>query len=249
VRVCVHLFARYREAAGRERLEVDLPEDGTVETAWSAVVDRHPQLRPYRPYTLFAVGHDYVAPDHRLQPGDELCLFPPVSGGSTSEGASTAPSEPSPEDSVARAKPAREAADTYSVVEHPLSPDAIAAAVDHPGAGGVVIFSGVVRNETGGRPVKFLEYEAHAPMAEAKMREIGEAVRARWPGVKRVAMHHRVGRLEIGEPSVLIAVSAAHRQEAFEAGRYAIDTLKRTVPVWKKEHFEDGEVWVGLQGG
>jgi molybdopterin synthase catalytic subunit len=135
------------------------------------------------------------------------------------------------------------------VVDTPLSADAIAAAVDHPGAGGVVIFSGVVRNETEGRLVKFLEYEGHAPMAEAKLREIGQALRGRWPGVKRVAMLHRVGRLEIGEASVLIAVSAAHRQEAFEACKFAIDTLKRTVPVWKKEHFEDGEVWVGLQGG
>jgi molybdopterin synthase catalytic subunit len=146
-------------------------------------------------------------------------------------------------------KPAPESGDLYRVVETPLSADAIAAAVDHPGAGGVVIFSGVVRNETGGRSVKFLEYEAHAPMAEAKLREIGRALRARWPGVKRVAMLHRVGRLEIGESSVLIAISAGHRQEAFEACKFAIDTLKRTVPVWKKEHFEDGEVWVGLQGG
>jgi molybdopterin synthase catalytic subunit len=86
-------------------------------------------------------------------------------------------------------------------------------------------------------------------MAEAKMREIGETIRERWAGVRRVAMLHRIGRLEIGESSVLIAVSAAHRQEAFEACKYAIDTLKLTVPVWKKEHFEDGEVWVGLQGG
>jgi molybdopterin synthase catalytic subunit len=97
--------------------------------------------------------------------------------------------------------------------------------------------------------VKFLEYEAHAPMAESEMSKIGETVRARWPGVKRVCIWHRTGRLEIGESSVLIAVSAAHRGEAFEACRYAIDTLKRTVPVWKKEHFEDGEVWVGLQSG
>ncbi len=139
--------------------------------------------------------------------------------------------------------------DVFAVVEAPLSPDAIAARVDDPGAGGIVIFSGVVRNQTDGRPVKFLEYEAHAPMAEAKMREIGAAIRARWTGVRRVAILHRVGRLEIGEASVLIAVSAAHRGDAFEACRYAIDTLKRTVPVWKKEHFEDGEVWVGLQGG
>jgi MoaE-MoaD fusion protein len=225
VRVRVRLFARYREALGRERLEVDLPEGGTVESAWSAVADLHPELAPYRPFTLFAVGQDYVSPEHRLRPDDELCLFPPVSGGA---GAAT---------------------DIYRIVTEPLSPDTIAAEVDDPGAGGIVIFSGVVRNETGGRPVKFLEYEAHAPMAEVKMREIGESLRARWSGVKRVAMLHRIGRLEIGEASVLIAVSASHRGDAFEACRYAIDTLKRTVPVWKKEHFEDGEVWVGLQGG
>ena len=223
MRVRVRFFARYREATGRERLELDLPENGTVESAWSAVVHRHPELEPYRPFTLFAVGHDYVSPEHRLQADDELCLFPPVSGG--------------------------RGADRYQVVTSPLSPDAVAAAVDDPGAGGVVVFSGIVRNETGGRPVKYLEYEAHAPMAEAKMRQIGGAVHARWPGVKRVAMLHRVGRLEIGESSVLIAVSAAHRGDAFEACRYAIDTLKLTVPVWKKEHFENGEVWVGLQGG
>ena len=145
--------------------------------------------------------------------------------------------------------PSGTSADIYAVVERALSPDEITARVDDPGAGGVVIFSGVVRNQTDGRPVKYLEYEAHAPMAEAKMREIGAEIRTRWSGVRRVAMLHRIGRLEIGESSVLIAVSAAHRGEAFDACRYAIDTLKRTVPVWKKEHFEDGEVWVGLQGG
>jgi molybdopterin synthase catalytic subunit len=102
------------------------------------------ELERYRPYTLFAVGHDYVLPEYRLRPDDELCLFPPVSGGND---------------------------DLYRVVDMPLSPDAIATAVDDPGAGGIVIFSGVVRNETGGRPVKFLEYEAHAPMAEGKMRK------------------------------------------------------------------------------
>jgi molybdopterin synthase catalytic subunit len=223
VRVRVRLFARYREATGQERLDVDLPDGETVEAAWSAVVGRHPVLSPYRPFTLFAVGHDYVQADHRLRADDELSLFPPVSGGAGD--------------------------DVFRVVDHPLAPDAIAADVDDPGAGGVVIFSGVVRNQTDGRPVKSLEYEAHAPMAEAKMREIGADIRARWSGVRRVAILHRIGRLEIGESSVLIAVSAAHRGEAFEACRYAIDTLKRTVPVWKKEHFEDGEVWVGLQGG
>jgi len=230
VKVRVRLFARYREATGQERLELDLPEGETVESAWSAVVARHPVLSQFRPFTLFAVGHDYVPPDHRLRTGDELCLFPPVSGGADGDG------QASPDDLI-------------QVVTHPLSSDAAAALVDDPGAGGIVIFSGVVRNETGGRRVKFLEYEAHPAMAEVKMREIAAVIRARWPGVRRVAMQHRVGRLEIGEASVLIAVSAAHRGEAFDACEFAIDTLKQTVPVWKKEHFEDGEVWVGLQGG
>src|SRR5207302_6033111 len=150
------------------------------------VTERLPELARYRPYTLFAVGHEYVTPAHRLRPDDELSLFPPVSGGA--------------------------GGDTYRVVATPLSPDAIAAAIDDPGAGGIVIFSGVVRNETEGRSVKFLEYEAHARMAEAKMREIGEGIRARWPGVRRGAVPHRVRRLGVGGWSVLIAGSGAPRR-------------------------------------
>jgi molybdopterin synthase catalytic subunit len=222
MKVEVRLFARYREAAGRDRVEIDLPEGGTVETAWEAVSRRFPTLGQYRPFTLFALREDYVSPDHRLGEGDELCLFPPVSGGSGGE-------------------------DWIEVTAEVLSERATAEAVGDPGAGAVALFSGIVRDQTGGRRVKFLEYEAHAPMALAKMREIAAAIRARWPGTLRVALVHRVGRLEIGESSVMIAVSSPHRREAFEACHFAIDTLKETVPVWKKEYFEDGEVWVGLQ--
>ena len=222
MKVEVRLFARYREAAGRDRVEIDLPEGGTVETAWEAVSRRFPALGQYRPFTLFALREDYVSPDHRLGEGDELCLFPPVSGGSGGE-------------------------DWIEVTAEVLSERATAEAVGDPGAGAVALFSGIVRDQTGGRRVKFLEYEAHAPMALAKMREIAAAIRARWPGTLRVALVHRVGRLEIGESSVMIAVSSPHRREAFEACHFAIDTLKETVPVWKKEYFEDGEVWVGLQ--
>ncbi len=221
MKVNVRLFARYREAAGRDRIELDLPEGGTVEAAWDAVVNRFPALSPYRPFTLFAVANDHVAASRSLQAGEELCLFPPVSGGA-------------PDDLV-------------RVTAEPLAERTLAEAVAEPGAGAIVLFSGVVRDETGGRRVKYLEYEAHAPMAEAKMREIASQVRARWPSVKKVALVHRVGRLEVGESSVLIAVSSAHRREAFEACHFAIDRLKETVPVWKKEYFEDGEVWVGLQ--
>jgi molybdopterin synthase catalytic subunit/molybdopterin converting factor small subunit len=222
MKVEVRLFARYREAAGRDRVEIDLPEGGTVETAWEAVSRRFPALGQYRPFTLFALREDYVSPDHRLGEGDELCLFPPVSGGAGFE-------------------------DWIEVTAEVLSERATAEAVADPGAGAVALFSGIVRDQTGGRRVKFLEYEAHAPMALAKMREIAAAIRARWPGTLRVALVHRVGRLEIGESSVMIAVSSPHRREALEACHFAIDTLKETVPVWKKEYFEDGEVWVGLQ--
>jgi len=222
MRVQVRLFARYREAAGRDRIELELPEGGTAEAAWEAVSCRFPVLGPYRPFTLFAVRNDYVEPGHSLHEGDELCLFPPVSGGAP-------------------------ASDVIQVTSESLSERAVMDAVGDAGAGAIVFFSGVVRDQTGGRRVKSLEYEAHAPMAEAKMREIATAVRGRWPDVTRIAMVHRIGRLEIGESSVMIAVASPHRRHAFEACHFAIDTLKETVPVWKKEHFEDGEVWVGLQ--
>lgn len=224
MKVQVRLFARYREEAGRDSLDLELPDGGTVERAWEAVTRQLPALGPYRPYTLFALRNDYVDADHPLGDGDELCLFPPVSGGAP---------EPGP--------------DWIEVTTEPLSERAVAQAVEHPGAGALALFSGVVRDQTGGRRVKFLEYEAHGPMALAKMREIALAIRQRWPIISRVAVVHRVGRLEIGESSVMIAVSSPHRAEAFEACRFAIDTLKETVPIWKKEHFEDGEVWVGLQ--
>ena len=224
MKVQVRLFARYREEAGRDSLDLELPEGGTVERAWEAVTQQLPALRPYRPFTLFALRNDYVPAEHPLGDGDELCLFPPVSGGAGGiEG------------------------DWIEVTTEPLSERAVAQAVEDPGAGALALFSGVVRNQTGGRRVKFLEYEAHGPMAVAKMREIGRAIRERWPMVGRIALVHRIGRLEIGESSVMIAVSSPHRGEAFEACRFAIDTLKETVPIWKKEHFEDGEVWVGLQ--
>jgi molybdopterin synthase catalytic subunit/molybdopterin converting factor small subunit len=222
MKVLVRLFARYREAAGRDSLDLELPDGGTVERAWEAVAHQLPALQPYRPFTLFALRNDYVDADHPLGDGDELCLFPPVSGGSA---------EP----------------DWIEVTAEPLSERAVAQAVEHPGAGGIALFSGVVRDQTGGRRVKFLEYEAHGPMALAKMREIATAIRERWPATARIALVHRIGRLEIGESSVMIAVSSPHRGPAFEACRFAIDTLKETVPIWKKEYFEDGEVWVGLQ--
>src|SRR5712691_9220235 len=188
MKVQVRLFARYREEAGRDSLDLELPDGGTVERAWEAVTRQLPALGPYRPFTLFALRNDYVDADHPLGDGDELCLFPPVSGGAPDSGR-----------------------DWIEVTTEPLSERTVAQAVEHPGAGGLALFSGVVRDQTGGRRVKFLEYEAHGPMALAKMREIALAVRQRWPAVTRIALVHRIGRLEIGESSVMIGVSSPHR--------------------------------------
>lgn len=125
----------------------------------------------------------------------------------------------------------------------PIAFDALLAEVASPAAGAVAHFLGTVRNHNQGRRVLFLEYEAYEPMALREMQAIADQVRVRWP-VERVALVHRLGRLEIGEASVAIAVSSPHRGTAFDACRWAIDTLKSTVPIWKKEHFEGGEVWI-----
>ena len=124
-----------------------------------------------------------------------------------------------------------------------LSPQQCIDWVSSPRAGGIDVFVGTVREQTQGRPVLYLDFEAYEPMAVAEMRKIAETACERWP-IERIAIHHRVGKLEIGDLAVVIAVSTPHRKAAFDACQYAIDTLKKTVPIWKKEVFTDGEVWV-----
>jgi molybdopterin synthase catalytic subunit len=132
---------------------------------------------------------------------------------------------------------------TIELLETPLSTHACQAAVADDGAGGIVWFVGTVRNQTQGRTVRRLEFEAYTPMAISELRKIGEQASARWPAQKMV-IHHRVGMLEVGDIAVIIGVACPHRGEAFAACQFAIDTLKQTVPIWKKEFFDDGEVWV-----
>ncbi len=132
----------------------------------------------------------------------------------------------------------------FEVTSEPIDTAGLVNAVRHDEDGAVVTFVGVVRNENRGKRVLYLEYEAYPEMAVGKMREIGDEIADRW-GLRHVAIVHRVGRMEIGEASVVIAVAAPHRDVAFEACRYAIDRLKVTVPVWKKEVYADGEVWLG----
>ena len=118
--------------------------------------------------------------------------------------------------------------------------------VGHPGAGATVTFVGMTRDNTAGRRVLFLEYEAYRPMADEQLARVADEMRDRWD-LTGVAIHHRLGKLEIGEASLVVAVSSAHRREAFEACHYSIDRIKQIVPIWKKEFFEGGEVWVGSQ--
>lgn len=132
--------------------------------------------------------------------------------------------------------------DKYHLVRQPIDPGALAKHVRDDLDGAIVTFDGFVRNESHGRQTSYLEYEAYTPMALQKMREIGQLLHEKF-AIHRVAIVHRLGRLEVGETSVFIAVSAPHRTAAFDACRFAIDTLKKTVPIWKKEFFADGAVW------
>lgn len=136
----------------------------------------------------------------------------------------------------------------YEIVTHPIDVAAVTAAVADAGAGALVTFIGTTRNYNDGRRVTQLEYEAYPAMALAEMRKIGETAQQRWP-IAHVAIVHRIGVVPIGEASVVIAVSAGHRRAAFEACHFAIDRLKKVVPIWKKEYFEGGEVWIGSQTG
>ena len=137
--------------------------------------------------------------------------------------------------------------DSLKITFAPLSVEEVYALADDPGNGAIVLMSGMVRNKTDGRAVAFLEYQAYEPMVVEVFKQIADRIRQQWPDVSRIAIHHRTGRLKIGEISVLVAVGGPHRGEAFEACRYAIDTLKHNAPIWKKEHWEDGaSSWVSI---
>lgn len=218
MRVTVRFFAAAREKAKRASLELDLEDGARVRDAVAALVAALPDLAPLMPKLRIAVAEEFAGPDEVLTPGAELALIPPVAGGS---------------------------GDLYRVQDAPLSLDVVVKAVHAESQGGLVTFTGAVRNHSHGKSVTKLEYEAYAPMAEKKLAQIGAQALEKWPGT-RVAVVHRVGTLAPGDLAVVIAVSAPHRKEAFRACEYVIDRLKEDVPIWKKEYASDGEVWVGL---
>ncbi len=217
--ITIRYFARYREVAGRPSEAFALSDGTTVAQAAQALVARYPDLAELLPRSIYAVNRQYQPADTPLHEGDELVFIPPMAGG-----------EPvvSP---------------LIHITREPLDREAIIASVAHPEAGGIVTFEGVVRNHARGKTIRYLEYDAYPEMAEEQMQRIADEVIQRWAPA-RIAISHRIGRLEIGEASVIIVVATPHRAQAFEACRYAIDTLKTTVPIWKKEVAENGEEWV-----
>jgi molybdopterin synthase catalytic subunit len=192
-----------------------LPDGATAHDVWRLLLDQHPAIAPFAGRLAVSVNFEICSLDAEIHDGDEIAFLPPVSGG----------------------------AGTCSLSDGPIDVGKVVARVSGPGMGGIVTFIGAVRNRARGRDIRHLEYESYPEMAEREMQRIADAAAERWPGT-RVAIAHRAGHLEIGDLAVVIAAAAPHRAEAFEACRYAIDTLKETVPIWKKEVATDGEYWV-----
>jgi molybdopterin synthase catalytic subunit len=220
MRVRVLFFGQLKEITGVAQEETDLSEGARVEDLFERYGRRFPKLQSFRSSIATSVNQEYAGWRAPLASGDEVAFLPPVSGGQ---------------------QPASEE-DIFQLVRESIYPHKLALDLKVPEDGALVVFDGFVRNNFKGRQTLYLEYEAYEPMAHAKMREIGAEIRAKFL-IHRLAIVHRLGRLEIGETSVWIAVSSPHRGAAFDACRYAIDALKRTVPIWKKEYFAGGSVW------
>jgi molybdopterin synthase catalytic subunit len=220
--VRVHYYAAARELAGCQSSTFEF-EGGSVPQAElrRAVGERYPSLADFLARMRLAVNGDFVDASRELVDGDRVDVLPPVAGGSPVV--------------------------LCEITDRDISLDAVRHAVSNPGAGGICIFHGVVRDHAGGKPVSRLEYEAHESLAEKEMRRVLSGVADEHPGA-RVAAVHRVGTLAIGDVAVCVAVSAPHRDEAFSACRKAIDRIKETVPLWKKEWGPEGEAyWVNLE--
>jgi molybdopterin converting factor subunit 1 len=219
IAVKARLFARLRELAGLESESLELPSGSTVADVYGALRKAHPALESDRNAVRAALNQEFSDWDAIVADGDEVAFIPPVSGGAHAVGV------------------------LFELTIRPLDARRMEAAVAHAGAGAICTFTGVVRDSSRGRSVTHLEYEAYAEMATAQMRKIADEIAERWPEA-RVAMSHRTGRLEVGEPSVVVSVSSPHRAEAIAACKWGIDRLKETVPIWKKEHSADGTYWI-----
>jgi molybdopterin synthase catalytic subunit len=219
MKVRVLYFGQVRELANKREEQVEVPNGATVQQLFDRCSEAFPQLKNFDDVIAIGVNHSFASRDQVLNEGDEVAMLPPVSGG--------APSEEQP---YVRIQSER-------IVPHDFVPK-----YERPEDGAIVVFDGMVRNHSRGRATEYLVYECYEEMARKQLRELADQAREKF-AIRNVAIVHRIGRIEIGESSVLIAVYSAHRAAAFEACRWLIDTLKKTVPIWKKEHFKDGAVW------
>jgi molybdopterin synthase catalytic subunit/molybdopterin converting factor small subunit len=224
MKIGVLLFGVLKDVVGRSSETVDLPEGSRVQEILIYYAGAAPRFAAMAPSLAISVNQEYAGTDHTLHEGDEVGLLPPVSGGLEGNGV--------PNEKLGEAR----------IVRESINKDAAVRRLQRPADGAAVIFDGVVRDNTRGRRTLYLEYEAYEAMALKQMQSLVEEARTRFQ-VRDASIVHRLGRLEIGETSVLIVVASAHRAAAFEASRWIIDTLKKTVPIWKKEYFEDGAVW------
>ncbi len=234
----IRLFATLKDRAGSDRIRVGLPADPTtVAMLLEAVGADYPALAPALRSALVAVNRAFAGAETPVGAGDEVAIFPPVSGGSPPSCGSPAADEAAPYPTY------------FAVTDAPLDVEAIHAQLGGPEIGAVVSFTGFVRGRTqrDGLPPEtlHLDYEAYESMAEAKMAQIAREIWARWPEVRGVALVQRLGRLGVGQTTTFVACAGAHRDVGvFEAARYGIDRLKEIVPVWKKEVGADRSVWV-----
>ncbi len=222
MRVRVVYLGILKDHAGKAMESLELVEGARVSDLWKQLTGKYPRFSAFANSAAVAVNQEYAPPSTELKEGFEIALLPPVSGGVG--------------EVTARGKP------YVRIVHERIVTHDIVPPLERPEDGAIVIFDGIVRNHSRGRPTRYLEYEAYEEMALKMMEELAQQALEKFP-VRDIALVHRLGHLEIGESSVLIAVYSAHRAAAFEACRWLIDILKKTVPIYKKEHFEDGAVW------
>lgn len=226
--ITVLFFASLRDLAGLKEVQMELPEGATIADLKGALVERFPGLKPAMGSALVSVEREFGFDEEPLPVGAEVALFPPVSGGA--------------------GEPQSQFPTIFSITEDELDLNNLLAQITLSSTGAACLFTGMVRGVTSRgelHETSYLEYEAYKPMAEAKMRQVAEEIRERWPVVEGIVIVQRIGRLDPKTPTVLIGCTAAHRDTGvFEAARYGIDRLKEIVPVWKKEVGPSGQTWV-----